>query len=87
MGKTLYFITLFRTKDKIHTVLFQSHLLRFYTWKQNSSSKSNQSCWQYPVDRLTQSYIPCLGQGGQKAYHNQPHIPVLPYKGVGLGEG
>ena len=39
------------------------------------------------VDRLTQSYIPCLEQGGQEPYHNQPHIPVLPYKGVDLGEG
>ena len=34
----------------------------FLQYKQNSSSKLNQSCWQYHVDRLTQNYIPCLGQ-------------------------
>ena len=37
----------------------------------------NQSCsWQYPVDRLKQNYVPCLGQRGKKPYPDQWHIPV-----------
>ena len=59
-----HFITLFRTKDKVHPVLFSSHLLAiakkqihfivisfvYLEYKQNSSCKSNHSCRQYPVD-------------------------------------
>ena len=44
-------------------------LLLYLEYKQNSSSKSNQSCsWQYPVDRLKQNYVPCLGQTHRKLY-------------------
>ena len=52
-------------------------LLLYLEYKQNSSSKSNQSCsWQYPVDRLKRNYVPCLGQRGKKPYPDQWHIPV-----------
>ena len=52
----------------MHALLFQSHLLAiaiihimviafvYLEYIQNSSSKSNQSCRQHPVDRLTQNY-------------------------------
>ena len=44
-------------------------LLLYLEYKQNSSSKSNQSCsWQYPVDRLKQNCVPCLGQTHRKLY-------------------
>ena len=33
----------------------------YMEYKQISSTKSNQSRMQYPVDRLTRNYIPCLG--------------------------
>ena len=64
------FITLFRTKVEMNAVLFWSQLLAIAREqihviviafvnlenKQNSSSKSNQSCGKYPVDRLTKNY-------------------------------
>ena len=44
-------------------------LLLYLEYKQNSSSKSNQSSsWQYPVDRLKRNYVPCLGQTHRKLY-------------------
>ena len=66
----------------MNAVLFQSQLLAIAREqihviviafvnledKQNSSCKSNQSCRKYPVDRLTQNYIPCLGHRGKKPY-------------------
>ena len=65
---TLNFITLFRTKDEMHALLFQSHLsfaitskftlwsLLLYTWSTYPIHLANQLCRQYPVDRLTQNY-------------------------------
>ena len=35
-----------------------------------------QSFRQNPADRLTQNYIPCLGQRGKNPYPVQQHIPI-----------
>ena len=48
----------------------------YLEYKQYFSFKSNQSCRQYRVDRLTRNYIPCLAHRGQKPYPVQRHIPV-----------
>ena len=48
----------------------------YLEYKQNSSSKSNQSYRQYPVDSLTRNCIPCLVKGGKKSYPVQQYIPV-----------
>ena len=49
-----------RTPSCFHVVVIE--------YKQISSTKSNYSRRQYPVDRLTRNYIPCLGKRGQKPY-------------------
>ena len=57
---------------------------QLYHAQQNSSCKSlNDSCNQYPVDRVTQNYIPCLGQRLSKtipckAAHPVPSLPWAP---------
>ena len=51
--------------EKIHVMVFAFVYLEY---KQNSSSKSNPSCRQYPVDRLTRNYIPCLGKTYTRLY-------------------
>ena len=40
----------------------------YLEYKQISSSKLDQSCRQYPVNRLTQNYVPSLGQNHMKLY-------------------
>ena len=72
----------------------------YLEYKKYSSSKSNQSCRQYPVDRLmiTPNYIPCLGETHTKLYaifktarSLKSHTlfisisPYRPYKGVPPG--
>ena len=61
------------------------------TWSTNKFHLENQIdrawCRQYPADRLTRNYTPCLGQAhkklyipclrGQKQYPVQRHIPAL----------
>ena len=51
---------------------------------QNWCSKWNQSCKQYPVDRLSRNYIPSLGQRGQKPYAASGTSPYRPYEGEPL---
>ena len=50
--------------------LTYSRYFVYLEYKKYSSSKSNQSCRQYPVDRLmiTRNYIPCLGETHTKLY-------------------
>ena len=77
--------------------LTYSHYFVYLEYKKYSSSKSNQSCRQYPVDRLmiTPNYIPCLGETHTKLYAMfkterslKSHTlfisisPYRPYKGV-----
>ena len=80
--------------------LTYSHYFVYLEYKKYSSSKSNQSCRQYPVDRLmiTPNYIPCLGETHTKLYAMfkterslKSHTlfisisPNRPYKGVPPG--
>ena len=54
-----------RTLSCFHVVVIA---FVYMEYKQISSTKSNQSRMQYPVDKLTRNYIPCLGKRGQKPY-------------------
>ena len=53
----------------------------YLEYKQISSSKSDQSCRQYPVNRLTQNYVPSLGQNHMKLYalFRISQKKILPY--------
>lgn len=63
-------------------------------YKQNLSSESNQLCRQYTVDRLKQSYIPCVNREVKpvahpytdhiREYPPTPHPPgwAMSYAGV-----
>ena len=63
------------TPSRFHVIVIAFIYLEY---KQISSTKSNQSRRQYPVDRLTRNYIPCLGQRGQNPYPVQRHnVPCI----------
>ena len=55
---------------------------KVYRPQQNSCCKSfNHLCNQYPVDRVTQNYIPCLGQRLSKTLPCKAAHPVAPSPG------
>ena len=53
----------------------------YLEYKQISSSESDQLCRQYPVNRLTQNYVPSLGQNHMKLYalFRISRKKILPY--------
>ena len=80
---TLHFRSLFGTNEKIHTPLF-NRILKCFKDELNTvyAIFNNDNCTGHPLfttssdpvyDRLTQNYIPCLGQRGQKPYPVQQH--------------
>ena len=64
------------TPSSFHVVVIAFVYMEYTEYKQISSTKSDQSRRQYPVDRLTRNYVPCLGKRGQKPYPVQRHNPV-----------
>ena len=68
-------LTLFRTKKnpKIHALFgttLEVKVIALYTWTTNKTHLANHvnPYRQYPVDRLTRSCIPCLGQIHTRLY-------------------